>query len=67
LADQRELRFNINVFTGGILLAVLLSALGFSERDATLQWIVPGTVLVTATVAALFWPPRKRARKAPPV
>lgn len=65
MAKGPDLSFNVNLFVLGMLLAVLLSAIGFSESDATLQWIVPGVVLVVATLAALFVP-EKRRRKAPP-
>jgi len=61
-----DLTFNINVFVAGILISVLLSALGFRESDPTLQWVVPGVVLAGATVGALFWPEKRRSRKAPP-
>jgi len=58
--------FNLNLFVAGSLIAVVLSAIGYSESDATLQWIVPGIVVVVATIAALFVPERRRKRKAPP-
>ena len=65
----KGLSFNINVFVTGILLSVLLSAIGFSESDPTLQWTVPGVVLAGATVGALFWPEKRRGgreRRLPP-
>lgn len=65
MAKSPDLSFNVNVFVFGMLFAVLISAIGFSESDATLQWLVPAIVLATATLAALFIPERRR-RKTPP-
>lgn len=65
MSQSFDLSFNVNLFVLGVLIAVLLSAIGFSESDATMQWIVPGIVIVAATIAALFVPERRK-RKAPP-
>lgn len=65
MANGNGLSFNINIFVVGVLVSVLLSAIGFSESDATMQWIVPGLVLVATLIAAMFIP-EKRRKKAPP-
>lgn len=65
MSQSFDLSFNVNLFVLGMLIAVLLSAIGFSESDPTLQWIVPGLVIVAAAIAALFVPERRRKGKAP--
>jgi hypothetical protein len=61
--ESKPVSFNVNVFVAGLLVAVVISALGFGG-SATVQWIVPGVIVLVAIGAAVLWPGggRKKGR-----
>lgn len=65
MENRRSIRFNVNVFSNGILLAVLLCAIGFSKGSPMLQWGASGAVAVLALAGAFFWPQKQKPAPEP--
>jgi hypothetical protein len=55
-------RFNINLAVWGVILACVISALGFSERDPVGQWYIPAAVVGAALLLAYLRPPKEHAK-----
>lgn len=55
--------FNVNIFVTGVLIASVLSALGFSDGDPVIQWYLPGGVLLLSVAAAVLRPPKPKMRR----
>jgi hypothetical protein len=55
-------RFNVNLAVWGVILACVISALGFSERDPVGQWYVPGAIIAASFLLAYLRPPKERAK-----
>lgn len=55
--------FNVNIFVTGVLIASVLSALGFSDGDPVIQWYLPGGVLLLSLAVAVLRPPKRKVRK----
>ena len=46
-----------------VLIASVLSALGFSDGDPVIQWYLPGGVLLISVAAAVLRPPKRKVRR----
>jgi hypothetical protein len=56
---------NVNLAVAGVLLACVISALGFAEHDPVGQWYVPGGIVLVAFVLAYLRAPKERSSKEP--
>lgn len=57
--SESPVRFNVNVFVIGMLLAVSLAGIGASTKDPLIQWVAPGILLLLSVVGAVLWPERR--------
>ena len=53
------MQFHGRIVVVGLLIAIALSAVGHVLADTTLQWIVPGVVLIGSVALAMFWPAKR--------
>ena len=65
MADNNPVSFNVNLFVPGILIAAVISALGFSDGDPVVQWYVPAGILFASLGLAVLWPEKKKDRDRP--
>jgi hypothetical protein len=52
--------FNINMLVMGILFASVISALGFSDGDAMVQWVIPGGILLLSIALGVLRPTKRK-------
>ena len=60
MKNDAAVRFNLNVMIAGMLLAVVVCALGYREGGDATQWVVPGAIAVVSIAAAVLWPGRHK-------
>lgn len=61
-SGKAPVSFNVNALVVGVLLAAVLSAMGFSDGDPLIQWYLPGGILLLSIAWGVLRPPKRPAR-----
>lgn len=58
-AGRDAVSFNVNALSTGVVIAAVLSAIGFSESDPVVQWYVPAGILVVSIAWGVLRPAKR--------
>jgi hypothetical protein len=60
---KQAVSFNVNALVTGVLLAAVLSAMGFSDGDPMIQWYLPGGILLLSIAYGVLRPSKRPVRQ----